>query len=138
MNKLGLIHLDLKGDNMLVSSDYSTEKKLLEVKIIDWGLAGVIPNDSSGPIDAAQDRPIQFNCPPTAVLFNGNTHDAIERYVRTVFDKNAKKAVFSSAVCKNLAAYIIKNSQQRVGPGHSAYVAKKYKILLDLCISIVN
>ena len=129
MNKLGLIHLDLKGDNMLVSSDYSTEKKLLEVKIIDWGLAGIIPNDSSGPIDAAQDRPIQFNCPPTAVLFNGNTQDAIARYIRVVFDKNYTKTVFSSAACKNLAAFIIKNSQQRVGEGHSRYVAQEVRNL---------
>ena len=123
MNKAGLIHLDLKGDNMLVPSNYYHEKMLLDVKIIDWGLAGIIPNDASGPIPAAQDRPIQFNCPPSAVLFNGNTQDAIGRYLRTVY--NSDKKPFSSAVCKNMAAFIIKNSQQRVGEGHSKYVAQE-------------
>lgn len=123
MNKSGLIHLDLKGDNMLVPTNFMTEKKLLEVKIIDWGLAGIIPNDASGPIPAAQDRPLQFNCPPSAVLFNGNTQDAIGRYLRTVYTSDKKP--FSSAVCKNMAAFIIKNSQQRVGEGHSKYIAQE-------------
>ncbi len=123
MNKSGLIHLDLKGDNMLVPTNFMTEKKLLEVKIIDWGLAGIIPNDASGPIPAAQDRPLQFNCPPSAILFNGNTQDAIGRYLRTVYTSDKKP--FSSAVCKNMAAFIIKNSQQRVGEGHSKYIAQE-------------
>ena len=130
MNKAGLIHLDLKGDNMLVSSNYYHETKLLEVKIIDWGLAGIIPNDTSGPIDAAQDRPIQFNCPPTAVLFNSNTQDLIKKYLQILFSGTShKNIVFSSAVCKNLAALIIKNSQQSVGEGHSRYVAHQVKNL---------
>ena len=33
MNKIGLIHLDLKGDNMLVSTDYMSSKKMLEVRL---------------------------------------------------------------------------------------------------------
>ncbi len=127
MNNAGLIHLDLKGDNMLVSSNYYHETKLLEVKVIDWGLAGIIPNISSGPISAAQNRPIQFNCPPTAVLFNRNTQDAIERYLRSVYATDKKP--FSSAAAKNLAAFVIRNSQQRIGEGHSRYVAQEVRNL---------
>ena len=127
MNKIGLIHLDLKGDNMLVSTDYMSSKKMLEVKVIDWGLAGIIPNDTSGPISAAQDRPIQFNCPPTAVLFNYNAQDSIQNYLKSVY--SSTKNTFTSAVAKNMAAYIIRNSQQSMGNGHSAYVAQEVRSL---------
>ena len=84
MNNLGLIHLDLKADNMLVSANYYHETNLLDIKIIDWGLAGVIPNASSGPIYAAQDRPLQFNCPPSAVLFNTDTKDTINEFQNNI------------------------------------------------------
>ena len=127
MNNLGLIHLDLKADNMLVSSNYNNETSLLDIKIIDWGLAGVIPNASSGPIYAAQDRPLQFNCPPSAVLFNTDTKDTINRYFKTIY--NSDKKVYTSAVCKNLAAFVIRNSQQNVGQGHSRYIAQEVKNL---------
>ena len=127
MNKLGLIHLDLKGDNMLVDSNFEKGKNMVDVRVIDWGLAGIIPNDNSDPIDAAIDRPLQFNTPPSAILFNNNTQDAIERYLRTVYSND--KMVFTSAACKNIAAFVIRNSQQRVGVGHSRYIAQEMKNL---------
>lgn len=68
MNNLGLIHLDLKGDNMLLNADVLEDEKMPYIKIIDWGLAGTISGNNIP--DAARDRPLQFNGPFSNILFN--------------------------------------------------------------------
>lgn len=68
MNNLGLVHLDLKGDNMLINQNALEKNKMPYVKIIDWGLAGVVPK--SGIAKAAKNRPLQYNTPFSNILFN--------------------------------------------------------------------
>ena len=65
MNEKGLVHLDLKGDNLLVNP-----QTLKDIKIIDWGLAGVIDNNKNNVIEEIKNRPIQFNAPFSNILFS--------------------------------------------------------------------
>ena len=65
MNKLGLYHNDIKANNIL----FNLQNK--EIRIIDWGLAGV--TTKSRPIPKVLiNRPFQYNIPLTIILFNKN------------------------------------------------------------------
>lgn len=63
LNNKGYAHMDLKGQNML----RSTNDGEVEVRIIDWGLSGAVPAKGVPPI--VQDRVIQYNVPFSNILF---------------------------------------------------------------------
>lgn len=73
MNEKGLVHLDLKGDNLLVNP-----QTLKDIKIIDWGLAGVIDNNKNNVIEEIKNRPIQFNAPFSNILFSEELPDILD------------------------------------------------------------
>lgn len=76
LNNKGYAHMDLKGQNMLRSTDGGE----VEVRIIDWGLSGAIP--AKGVASVVQDRVIQYNVPFSNILFA--THGWPERLKRDV------------------------------------------------------
>jgi len=62
MNKVGLYHLDLKSDNILVGNYDDTKLNFKpELKIIDWGLAHIYSKSKNNYSDFR--RVIQFNLP---------------------------------------------------------------------------
>jgi len=61
MNKLGILHFDLKSANILIDDSS-------QLRIIDWGLS-VISKNNRIP-SGSTSRPIQFNLPFSTVLFN--------------------------------------------------------------------
>ena len=64
MNKRGVYHCDLKGENMMVDG-------LGNIRIIDWGLGGVFKKNKSQKIpDFIKNRPFQFNLPFSGLIFN--------------------------------------------------------------------
>lgn len=71
LNNKGYAHMDLKGANMLRSTDSGK----VEVRIIDWGLSGAIP--AKGVASITQNRVIQYNVPFSNILFA--THGWSER-----------------------------------------------------------
>jgi len=62
MNKLNILHMDMKGSNIMVSEEGNA------FKIIDWGLADIYDGNYV-PI-VSTNRPIQYNTPFSAILFN--------------------------------------------------------------------
>lgn len=62
MNKLNILHMDMKGANIMIHVDDDT------FKIIDWGLADIYDGNYV-PI-VSTNRPIQYNTPFSAILFN--------------------------------------------------------------------
>ena len=64
MNKRGVYHCDLKGENMMVDG-------FGNIRIIDWGLGGVFKKTARNKIpDFIEDRPFQFNLPFSCLIFN--------------------------------------------------------------------
>ena len=64
MNKRGVYHCDLKGENMMVDG-FGT------IRIIDWGLGGVFKKNKSQKIpEFIKNRPFQFNLPFSGLIFN--------------------------------------------------------------------
>ena len=115
MNKLGLLHLDLKGDNMLINENALDKNKMPYVKIIDWGLAGVVPK--SGIAEAAKNRPLQFNAPFSNILFNGIlvNNNIIQDNCYT----NDINATQITSISTQIVAKMIQD-----WPGHAAYIAQ--------------
>ena len=114
MNKLGLIHLDLKGDNMLINKNALEENKMPYVKIIDWGLAGIVP--SSGISPEAKDKPLQFNVPFSNILFN-------KRLVENVIRGDCYSDEISSAQINTIATQIVVKMVKEWS-GHAEYISQ--------------
>ncbi|MDA9216557.1 hypothetical protein N9O88_01895 [bacterium] len=112
MNEKGLVHLDLKGDNLLVNPD-----TLKDIKIIDWGLAGIIDNSKNNVIEEIKNRPIQFNAPFSNILFSDELPDILD---------NANKKISGEAIPYEalpiIAADIIDKVTEVNGPGHIGYL----------------
>ena len=63
MNNKGVCHADLKSENIMLGADG-------HMRIIDWGLGGVLKNLGKGAVGAKflEHRPFQFNVPFTLPL----------------------------------------------------------------------
>ena len=112
MNEKGLVHLDLKGDNLLVNPD-----TLKDIKIIDWGLAGVIDNDNGGVIEEIKNRPIQFNAPFSNILFSDDLSEILDNA-----NKKISRKVIPYEALPIIAADIIDKVTEVNGPGHIGYL----------------
>ena len=63
-NSKSLLHADLKGPNILINPTN------FHCKIIDWGLAIIHNNKYSEVKEELEWRPLQFNIPPSNILFS--------------------------------------------------------------------
>lgn len=120
MNKLDLLHLDLKGDNMLINENALDKNKMPYVKIIDWGLAGVVPK--SGITKAAQNRPLQFNAPFSNILFNTNL---IHNIILSECYTNEITAAQITSIATQIVVRIVNHWS-----GHAEYIAEDLRKFL--------
>lgn len=125
MNNRGIIHCDLKADNMLVE-----EAKLSDgepyVKVIDWGLGDLVKSNTHIP-EAVKNRPIQFNAPWGVILFaDGDVAYAISQLRITHPGENIYRAL----------AYTIIQNSNRSSPGHTQYLLSY--LLPDLVTPFMN
>lgn len=74
MNKLHILHMDLKGSNLMIDSSEKT------FKIIDWGLADIYDGINI-PI-VATNRPIQYNAPFSSILFNDDFYTIYSEFLQ--------------------------------------------------------
>jgi ankyrin repeat protein len=79
-NRAGLIHGDLKSQNILVTPDN------LKCKIIDWGLAMITKDNSKYHTETVikndlEWKPIQFNIPTSSILFSDFMQVQIQMYL---------------------------------------------------------
>jgi hypothetical protein len=84
MNRLGILHYDLKSGNILADKNY-------EMRVIDWGLSVISKNNR---VPDGSSRPIQYNLPFSTVLFNKNIIDQIDKALKKMsLDKNYKETI---------------------------------------------
>ena len=115
MNKKGIIHCDLKGDNMLVDAEKLGRGEPY-VKVIDWGLGGKFnPSDKNTVPEAVKNRPIQFNAPWGVILFD-------EVAIRQA--KNSMSLTFAGDSIYKILAYKIIEKSNLYSPGHTAYLTQ--------------
>lgn len=124
MNKLGLLHLDLKGDNMLVNTGWdSPENKNMmpKINVIDWGLAGVIDSNLYV-IPEVKNRPLMFNSPFSNILFTLITNTQITKYIIETYPQENKQIVPKS-ILKTIASMLLEHSAGRIGEGHTGFIS---------------
>ena len=84
MNKAGLLHHDLKGQNMLIDKE-SLKHGKPSIKIIDWGLA-VYADDKNPAMEMppreCRSRPFQFNLPFGVILLSQESVSSIDRFCK--------------------------------------------------------
>ena len=115
MNKKGIIHCDLKADNMLVEAEKLGRGEPY-VKVIDWGLGGKFnPSDKNTVPEAVKNRPIQFNAPFGVILFD---KDNIRQAARSMSLDFAGESVYK------ILAYKIIEKSNSYSPGHTAYLTQ--------------
>lgn len=123
MNKLDLIHLDLKGDNLLFNSKVLDDGKMPYIKVIDWGLAGKVPS-STYVAPAAKNRPLQFNAPFSNILFNALVIDmAIKSH------SNGHIPIITEAQMPLIATSIVKMMIKN-WEGHARFISQDLKNLM--------
>jgi serine/threonine protein kinase len=125
MNEKGLVHLDLKGDNLLVNP-----QTLKDIKIIDWGLAGVIDNNKNNVIEEIKNRPIQFNAPFSNILFSEELPDILDEVKTKLMSGDAARIPAKDIPYRALpiiAADIIDKLILSNGSGHIDYLRGVFK-----------
>ena len=125
MNEKGLVHLDLKGDNLLVNP-----QTLKDIKIIDWGLAGVIDNNKNNVIEEIKNRPIQFNAPFSNILFSEELPDILDEVKTKLMPGVAARIPAKDIPYRALpiiAADIIDKLILSNGSGHIDYLRGVFK-----------
>jgi len=122
MNRLGVLHFDLKSANILSDDDS-------QLRIIDWGLS-VISKDNKIP-SGSTSRPIQYNLPFSTVLFNKKiTNDIDDALKKMHFESNYKETIKPelSAVIHNIVVKQFSGSDR----GHIRYVSGNIKSLFNV------
>ena len=104
MNKLGVIHNDIKITNMLYDNG--------EMKIIDWGFAIILSKIIPSIIIQ---RPLQFNLPFSIVLFNQN----FKNFYKTELIKLNQENITFSTIKNIVLKYFYKQIYQK---GHYSYI----------------
>ena len=122
MNKLGILHFDLKSANILIDDSS-------QLRIIDWGLS-VISKNNRIP-SGSTSRPIQFNLPFSTVLFNKKIMNHINLELKKIsFDNNYKQTIkphLSPIIHKIVVKYFSKSER-----GHINYVSTSIKELFEI------
>lgn len=117
MNKAGLLHHDLKGQNMLIDKE-SLKHGKPSIRIIDWGLA-VYADDKNPakemPPRECRNRPFQFNLPFGVILLSQESVNSIDQFCK---ENNG----ITRANVKSLASKLIKETISNRGQGHYMYI----------------
>lgn len=124
MNKAGLLHHDLKGQNMLIDKE-SLKYGKPSIKIIDWGLA--IYADGTNPAKempprGCRNRPFQFNLPFGVILLSQESANSIDMFCK---EYNG----ITRANVKSIASKLIKQTIANRGQGHYNYIMQLLKTL---------
>ena len=113
MNEKGLVHFDLKADNMMIKpEELAPDSNIMpNIKLIDWGLSGIIASPTSDPIKEIQDRPIQFNAPFSNILFSNRLQDILIDFSEMLSNDEQLspdlKGIIPDSSIKSLASFIL-------------------------------
>ncbi len=114
-NKKTLIHADIKAPNILI------DEQSLKCKIIDWGLALIHDNlegkDEMEIHEEIEWRPIQFNVPPSNILFSEYFIKEIKKNTNII-----NPNIFDDKINKYFKEY---------GNGHLSHMIYMFKVLIN-------
>lgn len=74
MNRLGVIHNDLKSENVMIDANG-------DVRIIDWGLAGISTAKQVIPLHHFMNNPVTFNRPFSTMIISPDSRELYESNV---------------------------------------------------------
>lgn len=77
MNQHGVIHNDLKSENVLIDGNDRS-------RIIDWGLAGITTPEQVIPAHHFMNNPVTFNRPFSTMVISRETRDAYSKYLKSI------------------------------------------------------
>ena len=125
MNKLKLIHGDIKSDNLLID-------KSGNIRIIDWGMSIDFNKGLNSCHDELEWRPIAINCPPSSIVFSNFYLTKINYYLKSTLISQTK-------ITKDSIYNLINNNyvefEKNYGEGHRQQlisvlnIIKKYSSL---------
>lgn len=122
MNDLDLYHCDIKGGNILVS----TQNEEIRTKLIDWGLS-VNNKDKSGIPRKLYRRPFQYNVPWSNILFN---HVFTERYSDFLLQCKERKEVLDLYLLREFVLNYIFEWNKVRGSGHLKTINSFMQLLI--------
>ena len=123
MNDAGLVHFDIKPDNMLIGN--FDNKHTPNIKLIDWGLAITHTKKQIIPY-LASTRPFQFNLPPSVILFQ----EHIEKYILKL-SKEFKTTDIPDIAYKTIAVSILGKASDSGYEGHISHMLNSMAILSE-------
>lgn len=129
MNTNGYLHMDLKGQNILIDGEAGEG---VTAKIIDWGLSGAVP--AKGVPASALDRSVQFNVPYSNILLNkGPVQSALTRDIRELAaneDLLGQDGVGRESAMKLAAFRQLNSVVEEYGRGHLSFLRGLYETVM--------
>ena len=104
MNKLGLIHCDMKGSNLLIN----LKKKDSGIKIIDWALSNLINNSREIPLEI-RFRTFQFNLPFSSILFTRGFKEGY-KVILNKYPNSLRREITDSFLINYIKLYFFENT----------------------------
>lgn len=108
MNKLKLIHGDIKSDNFLIDKNG-------EIKLIDWGLAMNHKNGLSSIHGELEWRPLSINAPPSIIIFSNYFLTKINFHLKSILISNSK---INKKDLHDLILHNYQDYESKYGEGH--------------------
>ena len=94
MNQLGVIHNDLKSENVMLARDN-------HIRIIDWGLAGITTPKQVIPVHHFMNNPVTFNRPFSTMVISPNVRDLYSSHFLKTMPASVKQVKeFTRAIYK--------------------------------------
>ena len=98
MNRLGVLHLDIKPGNLLIDTNYATTQLVPDIKIIDWGMS-----TTTRVMESIENSSFMFNQPLSIILFGDNLEIILDSYQEFYsHDIQANMGMFIKYVIKSL------------------------------------
>lgn len=100
MNRLGVIHNDLKSENVMIDATG-------DARIIDWGLAGISTARDVIPLHHFMNNPVTFNRPFSTMIISPNTRELYESTLTAAPSLNQLKQFTHDLYKKYIESYDI-------------------------------
>ena len=124
MNKLNVIHFDLKSGNIVMDGDY-------QMRIIDWGLSFIVKDHTHVASDA-KNRPFQYNLPFSGVIFNKDITNRIDKHLKTLTYRDDYKNELREQIRAGVFNTIVSKYGAGDTSGHLDFIKNSFKSRFDI------
>lgn len=125
MNKQGVIHNDMKEDNILIKdADANTKNVMPLPTIIDWGISGISTRQHEIP-EIIMNRYISISNPFSSILFSSDFSKSYSDFLRS---RNLKDPLFRDELNEFSISQYLKFKEH----GHYSYIQKFFNHAFEL------